>query len=117
MSASNVRAAGPWNKQAVEVPVPPAADPSPVPAQGFVHLVNRSQYSLLDGAMGPGELAERAAQLGMKAVGLTDTCNLYGAFEFYKAAKDAKIDPVVGSTLWISPGPLAEVQRDEAAGR
>jgi DNA polymerase III subunit alpha len=70
---------------------------------GFVHLHNRSQYSILDGAMRPGELVGRATELEMGAVALTDTCNLYGAVEFYKAAKSAGIHPVFGSELWVWP--------------
>ena len=57
---------------------------------GFVHLHARTQYSLLDGAMHPDELCARVAELGMPAVGVTDTCNLYGAVELYKAAKAVK---------------------------
>ena len=69
----------------------------------FVHLHNRSQYSILDGAMKPGEIVARAKALDMEAIALTDTCNLYGAVEFYKAAKGAGIHPVFGSELWIWP--------------
>ena len=69
----------------------------------FVHLHNRSQYSILDGAMRPGEIVERAMELNMGAIALTDTCNLYGAVEFYKAAKDKDIHPVFGSELWVWP--------------
>ena len=61
----------------------------------FVHLHNRSQYSLLDGAWSPTALVNRAAELQMPAVALTDTCNLYGAYEFFKAAKGAGISQVV----------------------
>jgi DNA polymerase-3 subunit alpha len=84
-------------------PAPAAA----APRRGFVHLVNRSQYSLLDGAMAPAELVARAQAFGQPAVALTDTCNLYGAFEFYKAAKDAGLNAIIGVTLWISPLPQA----------
>jgi hypothetical protein len=70
---------------------------------GFVHLHNRSQYSILDGAMRPGELVNRVTELEMGAVALTDTCNLYGAVEFYKAAKGAGVHPVFGSELWLWP--------------
>ena len=69
----------------------------------FVHLHNRSQYSILDGAMRPGELINRATELDMSAIALTDTCNLYGAVEFYKAAKGAGIHPIFGSELWLWP--------------
>jgi len=69
----------------------------------FVHLSARSQYSLLDGAMSPTALANAAAERGLPAVAITDTCNFYGAFECYKAAKGAEIDFVLGTTLWIWP--------------
>ena len=76
----------------------------------FVHLHNRSQYSLLDGAWSPSALAARAAELEMPAVALTDTCNLYGAYEFYKAAKGAGVQPVFGSTIWMWPPGLENLQ-------
>src|SRR6185436_7107681 len=70
---------------------------------GFVHLHARTQYSLLDGAMHPDELCARVAELGMKSVGVTDTCNLYGAVELYKAAKAVKVHPVFGAEIWVWP--------------
>ena len=76
----------------------------------FVHLHNRSQYSLLDGAMAPAELAERAGELEMPAVALTDTCNLYGAWEFFKGCKGAGVQPVFGASVWMWPPGLD--QRD-----
>jgi len=69
----------------------------------FVHLHNRSQYSILDGAMRPSEIVAQAKALDMESIALTDTCNLYGAVEFYKAAKGAGIHPVFGAELWIWP--------------
>lgn len=69
----------------------------------FVHLHNRTQFSLLDGAMRPKELVGRASELNMGAVAVTDTCNLYGAVEFYKAAKAADIRPILGAELWLWP--------------
>jgi len=69
----------------------------------FVHLHNRSQYSILDGAMRPEEIVNRATELDMSAIALTDTCNLYGAVEFYKAAKSAGVHPIFGSELWLWP--------------
>ena len=77
----------------------------------FVHLHNRTEFSLLDGAMSPEELAARAGVLGFSAAAITDTCNLYGAVSFYKACKDAKIRPVIGSSLWLWPQGLANMDR------
>ncbi|MEI7835725.1 MAG: DNA polymerase III subunit alpha [Planctomycetota bacterium] len=70
---------------------------------GFVHLHVHSHYSLLDGANRIGELVKTAAGMGMKALALTDHGNLFGAVEFYKAAKDAGIKPILGMEAYISP--------------
>ena len=57
----------------------------------FVHLHNRTQYSLLDGAMSPSQLVAKAAKYEMPAVAITDTCNLYCAVEFYKKTKGGPV--------------------------
>ena len=62
----------------------------------FVHLHNHSDYSLLDGATRVGAMAQRAAELGMPAMALTDHGNLFGAIEFYQACRSADIKPVLG---------------------
>jgi len=84
----------------------------------FAHLHNRSQFSLLDGAMSPEELAARAAKLGQTSVALTDTCNLYGAVSFWKACKDEKIHHVLGASLWVWPPGLDQLdpRRDVDGG-
>jgi DNA polymerase-3 subunit alpha len=69
----------------------------------FVHLHVHSQYSILDACPSVDELAERTAALGMPAVALTDHGNLYGAVEFYKACKDAKVKPIIGCEVYIAP--------------
>jgi len=83
---------------------------------GFVHLSARSQYSLLDGAMSPKALANRTAELGHPAVALTDTCNFYGAFECYKTAKGAGLDFVLGTTIWIWPPGLDQLDPRQPDG-
>jgi len=69
----------------------------------FVHLHCHSHYSLLDGAGTIGNLVNRAAELGMNALALTDHGNLHGALEFYRKAKDAGINPVIGYEAYIAP--------------
>ncbi len=69
----------------------------------FVHLHVHSQFSLLDGTMDPKVLVSKVAELGMPAVALTDTCNLYGAVPFYKEAKGKGIRPVIGAELHVQP--------------
>ncbi|MBW2254960.1 MAG: DNA polymerase III subunit alpha [Deltaproteobacteria bacterium] len=67
----------------------------------FVHLHVHSQFSLLDGTMDPAAIAALAAEAGMPAVALTDTCNLYGAVTFYKACKKHGIKPILGAELHV----------------
>ena len=73
-------------------------------APPFVHLHCHSHYSLLDGASPIKGLVARAKELGMNALALTDHGNLYGALEFYKACKDAGINPVLGYEAYVAPG-------------
>lgn len=69
----------------------------------FAHLHVHSQYSLLNGVASPGELVSAAASMGQDALALTDTANLYGAVECWKACKGAKLHPVIGAELWVEP--------------
>ncbi len=69
----------------------------------FVHLHVHSHYSLLDGACRIDRLTQRAADLGMTHLAVTDHGNLFGAAEFSKAAKTAGIKPIFGMEAYISP--------------
>ncbi|MCA9133128.1 MAG: PHP domain-containing protein, partial [Planctomycetales bacterium] len=69
----------------------------------FVHLHCHSHYSLLDGASSIGKLIGRAKDHGMNALALTDHGNLHGALEFYKKAKAAGINPIVGYEAYVAP--------------
>jgi DNA polymerase-3 subunit alpha len=75
-----------------------------VAADSFVHLHVHSEYSMLDGAARIGPLVQEAARQGMPAIAVTDHGNTFGAFEFYKAAKDAGIKPIVGIEAYVTPG-------------
>jgi DNA polymerase-3 subunit alpha len=74
------------------------------PAKPFVHLHCHSHYSLLDGAGDINRLVNRAVDHGMNALALTDHGNLHGALEFYRAAKGAGINPIIGYEAYIAPG-------------
>ena len=63
---------------------------------GCAHLHVHSEYSLLDGACKIDKLAERAANFGQPALGLTDHGVMNGAVELYKATKKHGIKPIVG---------------------
>ncbi|MSU23851.1 MAG: DNA polymerase III subunit alpha [Opitutus sp.] len=84
----------------------------PSAAKNFVHLHVHSDYSLLDGCCRIDRLMDRAVELGMPAVALTDHGNLYGAIEFYNTAKANGIKPLIGCELY-----LVETSRLEKHGR
>src|SRR5512139_1844245 len=69
----------------------------------FVHLHVHTEYSMLDGAARLGALTERAAELGMPAVAMTDHGNVFGAYEFYKKAKAAGVKPIIGIEAYFAP--------------
>lgn len=70
----------------------------------FVHLHNHSEYSLLDGACRIEDMVDWAVKNSAPAVALTDHGNLFGAWEFYKAAKDKGVNPIVGCEVYVAPG-------------
>lgn len=74
------------------------------PTRPFVHLHCHSHYSLLDGASDIGKLVKKCKEQGMNALALTDHGNLHGALEFYRKAKDAGINPIIGYEAYIAPG-------------
>ena len=68
----------------------------------FVHLHLHSEYSLTDSTIRIPELVGRCAALGLPAVAVTDTSNLFALVKFYKAAEPAGLKPVAGADLWLS---------------
>ncbi len=68
----------------------------------FVHLHVHSEYSLLDGACRVKQLVQRAKELGMPAVALTDHGTLGGAVKFYRAAEEEGIKPIIGLELYVA---------------
>lgn len=73
-------------------------------AKPFIHLHNHSDYSLLDGAAKIKPLVARAVKFGMPALALTDHGNLFGALEFYTAARKAGVKPIIGMEAYITTG-------------
>ena len=71
-------------------------------AAEFVHLHVHTQYSLLDGAVKVKDLVSRVAAAGMRAVAVTDHGNMFGAITFYKAAKEAKVQPILGCEVDVA---------------
>lgn len=69
----------------------------------FVHLHVHTQYSLLEATIEAKELVKRAKELAMPAVAVTDYGNMFGAIEFYLAAKGAGIKPILGLEVYMAP--------------
>ena len=72
-------------------------------SDSFVHLHVHTEYSMLDGAARLTQLTERAAELGMPAVAMTDHGNVFGAYEFYRKAKAAGVKPIIGIEAYFTP--------------
>jgi DNA polymerase-3 subunit alpha len=68
----------------------------------FVHLHNHSDYSLLDGLNKVSNMVQKAKDLGMSAIAITDHGNLYAAIKFYKTALAAGIKPIIGCEMYVS---------------
>ncbi len=81
----------------------------------FVHLHLHTEYSTLDGAVRCKEAAAHAARLGMPAVAMTDHGNLYGAIEFYEAAREHGVKPILGCEIYLAPESLHD--KKEIPGR
>ncbi|MED5396638.1 MAG: DNA polymerase III subunit alpha, partial [Pseudomonadota bacterium] len=69
---------------------------------GFVHLRVHSAYSLSEGAIQVKELVALCRDQGMPAVAITDTNNLFGAFEFSSSAAQAGVQPIIGCQLAVA---------------
>ncbi len=74
------------------------------PATSFIHLRAHSEFSLEDGMLRINQLVDRAVELGMPAVAVTDWHNLFGLVKFYSAAQARGIKPIVGTDLRVQLG-------------
>ncbi|WP_026885211.1 DNA polymerase III subunit alpha [Clostridium beijerinckii] len=69
----------------------------------FCHLHLHTEYSLLDGSGKIGKLMKKSKELGMKSIAITDHGVLYGLVDFYKAAKENDIKPILGCEVYVVP--------------
>ncbi|QPN64171.1 DNA polymerase III subunit alpha [Synechococcus sp. CBW1004] len=76
----------------------------------FVPLHNHSDYSLLDGASQLPAMVERAKELGMPALALTDHGVMYGAIELLKLCTKAGIKPIIGNEMYVINGSIEDPQ-------
>ena len=70
----------------------------------FVHLHVHTEYSLLDGSNKIKEYVARVKELGMNSAAITDHGVMFGVIDFYRAAKAAGINPILGCEVYVAPG-------------
>src|SRR5512136_1154330 len=82
----------------------------------FVHLHLHTEYSLLDGACRLDRLMDKAHDLKFPALAVTDHGVLYGAVDFYKAAQEKGLKPIIGCEVYVAPGSRFE-KKTSSGGR
>jgi DNA polymerase-3 subunit alpha len=73
-----------------------------MPQPAFVHLRLHSEYSVSDGLLQPDAALERAKALGMPALAITDSANLFGLIKFYRAAMALGVKPIAGVDMVVT---------------
>src|ERR1041385_1462894 len=81
----------------------------------FVHLHLHTEYSLLDGACRLDRLMDKAHELKFPALAITDHGVLYGAIDFYQAARNKAIKPISGCEFYVAPGSRFEKKTTSGA--
>jgi DNA polymerase-3 subunit alpha len=87
-----------------------------MPRADFVHLHLHTEYSLLDGACRLDRLMDRAHELKFPALAVTDHGAMYGAIDFYQAAREKGINPIIGCEVYVAPGSRLE-KKTTSGGR
>jgi DNA polymerase-3 subunit alpha len=82
----------------------------------FVHLHLHTEYSLLDGACRLDRLMDKAHELKFPALAITDHGAMHGVIDFYKAARERGIKPIIGCEVYVAPGSRFEKKTGSAGG-
>lgn len=87
-------------------------------SNNFVHLHVHTEYSLLDGFTVINKVMDRAKELGMNAIAITDHGSMFGVVDFYKAAKKKGIKPIIGCEVYTAPRKMVDKdpQKDKNQG-
>ena len=83
----------------------------------FTHLHVHTEYSLLDGSSKIKEITKQAKELGMNSLAITDHGVMYGAIDFYRAANEVGIKPIIGCEVYVAPGSRFEKSPGESEER
>ncbi len=79
---------------------------------GFAHLHVHTEYSLLDGACRIEKLMKVAKERGFSSIAITDHGNMFGCIEFYKAAKENNIKPIIGCEVYVATRKFTDKTRE-----
>ncbi len=79
--------------------------------KSFVHLHFHTEYSLLDGLCQVGPAMDRALELNMPAVAISDHGVMYGVMDFYKTAKAKGVKPLIGCEAYLAYGSMHDKHR------
>lgn len=79
----------------------------------FTHLHVHTEYSLLDGSAKIKDLLKKAKELGMESLAITDHGVMYGAIDFYKAALEIGIKPIIGCEVYVSPRTRFDKEKED----
>src|ERR1700757_2939265 len=80
-------------------------------SRSFVHLHNHTEYSMLDGAAKTAPMMPKPQREERSAIGMPDHGNMFGASEFYNAATDAGVKPIIGVEAYIAPASRFDTRR------
>ena len=83
----------------------------------FCHLHLHSEYSLLDGACRIKDLVKQVKELGQQAVAVTDHGAMYGVIDFYTAAKQCGIKPIIGCEVYVASGSRTDKSATQSGDR
>ena len=83
----------------------------------FTHLHVHTEYSLLDGSNKIKEYVARVKELGMNSAAITDHGVMFGCIDFYKAAREAGINPIMGCEVYVAPGSRFDREAQAGEGR
>lgn len=83
--------------------------------KNFTHLHVHTEYSLLDGAARIKDLLDAAKNFGMNSIAITDHGTMYGVVNFYKAAVERGIKPIIGCEVYVAEGSRFERDKNEGA--
>ena len=82
----------------------------------FVHLHLHTEYSLLDGACRLDRLMDKAHDLKFPALAITDHGAMHGAIEFYQAAREKGVKPIIGCEVYVAPGSRLDKKTNSGGG-